>query len=91
MFGLDAEIGFDGSIFKGEEVELEPSGDRSTLESEQPMLEVLSSLLIGMAWAKKSKGSDSLAEIRTWLASRHNSDTYLRNSKNSPNIFFKEP
>lgn len=91
MFGLDAELGFDGPIFKGEEVELEPSGGRSTLESEKPMLEVLSSLLIGTAWAKKSKDSDSLAEIRTWLASRHNPDTHLRSSKKSPNIFFKEP
>jgi hypothetical protein len=62
-------------------LELEPPGDKSSLESEHPMLETLSSLLISKAWAKKSKRADSLAEIRTWLASRHNPDTYLKRIK----------
>jgi hypothetical protein len=81
MVGLEAEPGFEGPIFKGEEMELEPIGDRSSLESEYPMLEVLSSLLIATAWAKKSKGTDSLTEIRTWLASRNDPGTYLKRIK----------
>ena len=81
MFGLDPEPDSEGSIFKGEEVELEPSGDQSALESQHPMLELLSSLLITSAWAKKSKQADNLAEIRTWLASRNDPGTYLKRLK----------
>ena len=81
ILGLDPELNFAEPVFKGEELELEPPGDQSSLESEHPMLETLSSLLISKAWAQKSKRSDSLAEIRTWLASRQNQDTYLKRIK----------
>ena len=81
MFGLEPEPGLDGPIFKGEEVELETPGDRSALGSEHPLLGVLSSLLINTAWAQKSKRADSLAEIRTWLASRNDPDAYLKRLK----------
>ncbi len=81
MFGLDPEPGFGGPIIKGEELELEPPGDQSSFESEHPMLKVLSSLLIGTAWAKKSKDAESLAEIRTWLASRNDPGTYFKRIK----------
>jgi hypothetical protein len=81
MFGLDSEPGFGGPIFKGEELELEPPGDRSSLESEHPLLDVLSSLLITTAWAKKSKQADNLAEIRSWLASRNDPGTYIKRLK----------
>jgi hypothetical protein len=81
MFGLDPEPGFNGPIFKGEELELEPPDGQSTLEPERPVVETLISLLISKAWAQKSKRTDSLAEIRTWLASRHNLETYLKQIK----------
>jgi hypothetical protein len=81
MLGFDPEPVSDEPVFKGKELELEAPDDRSSLESEHPVLEILSSLLIGTAWAKKSKGADSLAEIRTWLASRHDPDSYLKRIK----------
>jgi len=81
ILGLDPELSPAEPAFKGEELELEPPGDQSSLESGHPMLETLSSLLISKAWAKKSKSSDSLAEIRTWLASRQNQDAYLKRIK----------
>ena len=81
MLGLDPEPVSGEPVFKGEELELETPDDRSSLESEHPVLEILSSLLIGTAWAQKSKRVDSLAEIRTWLASRHDPDSYLKRIK----------
>ena len=81
ILGLDPEPVSGEPVFKGEELELEAPDDRSSLKSEHPVLEILSSLLISTAWAQKSKRVDSLAEIRTWLASRHNPDTYLKRIK----------
>ena len=81
MLGLEPEVNSDAPVFKGEELELQAPGDRSSLESEHPMLETLSSLLISKAWAQTSKRSDSLAEIRTWLTSRQNQDAYLKRIK----------
>lgn len=81
ILGLDPELNSGEPVFKGEELELEPPGGQSTLESEHPMLGTLGSLLISAAWAQKSKPSDSLAEIRTWLASRQNPATYLKRIK----------
>jgi hypothetical protein len=81
ILGLDPELNPAEPVFKGEELELEPPGDQSSLESGHPMLEIMSSLLISKAWAKKSKSSDSLAEIRTWLASRQNQEAYLKRIK----------
>ena len=81
ILGLDPEPVSGEPVFKGEELELEAPGDQSSLEPEHPMLEILSSMLISKAWAQKSKLADSLAEIRTWLASRQNRDTYLKRIK----------
>jgi hypothetical protein len=81
ILGLDPEPNPNEPVFKGEELEPEPSGDQSSLESEHPVLETLSSLMATEAWAQKSKSADSLAEIRTWLASRQNPDTYLKRIK----------
>ncbi len=78
ILGLAPELKSDEAVFKGEEVELEPPGPQSTLDSEQTILGILSALLIPNAWAQKLNPIDSLAEIRTWLAARHNSDTYLK-------------
>jgi len=81
ILGLDPELNTGEPVFKGEELEFEPPGGQATLESGHPMLGALSSLLISTAWAQKSNRSDSLAEIRTWLTSRHNTDTYLKRIK----------
>ncbi len=81
ILGLDPEPVSGEPVFKEEELELEPPGDQSSLESGHPMLETLGSLLISKAWAQKSKRSDNLAEIRTWLATRQNHDTYLKRIK----------
>jgi hypothetical protein len=81
IFGLDPEPGFNRPIFRGEELELETTGDQSSLETEHPMFEVLSYLLIATAWAQKSKRADSLSEIRSWLVSRYDSVTYLKRIK----------
>jgi len=81
VLGLNPEIDSAEPVFKGEELELEPPGGQSTLESEHPMLGTLSSLLISSAWAQKSNRSDSLAEIRTWLTSRNNPNTSKKISK----------
>jgi hypothetical protein len=81
VLGLNPELNSAEPVFKGEELELEPPGGQSSLESKHPMLGTLSSLLISTAWAQKSTRSDSLAEIRTWLTSRNNPDTYLKRIK----------